>query len=69
MGAPKKPGLISVGKDKYRATVLRVLQKDIEGRPWKVEFVHDEKTVMLEGGEEFIIVYVHEQSLKRKKPS
>lgn len=67
--ADKKPMRIQIGKEKYVATVLQVKERDVQGRPLRCDVVHDDKTVKLEGGEEFIIVYMRASEAKGKAPS
>jgi len=67
--ADKKSMRIQIGKEKYVATVLKVNERDVQGRPLRCEIVHDDRTVKLEGGEEFIIVYMRANEAKGKASS
>ena len=42
----------------YNASVFQILTKDALGRPKDTRMIHEEETVNLEGGEEFMVGYV-----------
>lgn len=64
-----KPGVLKIGKDRYVAVVLKVTKKDVYGRPELCEVIHDDQTTTIEGAEEFAIVYMVEQLVKKRPPS
>jgi hypothetical protein len=51
------------GKD-YKLVVLRVLERDAQGRPSKVELGHDDAVFKVEDGMEFFTAYVFADSVK-----
>lgn len=53
-----KPGQIQFSDDKkYRATVLHVTGRTENGRPRECRVLHDDESIDLQGGEQFVIVY------------
>lgn len=52
------PGTKTVRGEVYVAAVFQILTKDALGRPKDTRMVHEEETVHLEGGEEFMVGYV-----------
>lgn len=59
----KKPPRITVGGERWNATVMRVVQRDELGRPLLLRVVRDDETVELsedENANHFIIPYVKE---------
>lgn len=53
-----RPRTKTVRGDIYMAAVFQILSKDSLGRPKDMKMIHDEETVTLEGGEEFMVSYV-----------
>lgn len=69
MAKKKTPGGISVAGEDYQVVVLLINTKDPDGRPKLTTFIHDDNTISLAGGEEFITAYVPRHMLrKRRKP-
>lgn len=64
--AAKKPGLISVAGEKYRATVIRVFDKDKDGRACQCMIVHDDATIKISDGDQFIIAFVPVHALAKR---
>lgn len=52
------PRTKTVRGDVYVACVFQILSKDEFGRPKDTKMIHDEETVHLEGGEEFMVGYM-----------
>ena len=63
----KLPLTIKTSKGKYQASVMLVKSRDDLGRPKLLEFVPDDKTITLEGGEEFIIGYMPSELVSKKE--
>lgn len=61
---PKEIFIPSAGK--YRAAVLLVNTKDEHGRPKLCTFLHEEQSIHLAGGEEFVIVYAGKSVYEKK---
>ena len=67
MSKQKKPNGISVAGEEYRATVFLINTKDAHGRPKLCTALHDDQSIDLAGGEEFLIAYVSAKMLAKKK--
>jgi hypothetical protein len=52
------PRTKTVRGEVYVACMFQILSKDALGRPKDTKMLHDEESVHLEGGEEFMIGYV-----------
>ena len=48
---------LNIRGEKHAAIVLKVLERDIHGRPSRVELLHDDQTTRIQGGEEFIVAW------------
>jgi len=48
---------IKIRGEQYAAVVLKVVEKDVHGRPSRVDIVHDDQSTPIEGGEEFIVAW------------
>jgi len=55
-----------VAGEPFKPVVLLVLGRDVLGRPSECRFVHDEQTVTLKGGEEFIVAFAPEKVVARR---
>lgn len=51
------PKTKTVRGDVYVACVFQILTKDAFGRPKDTRMIHEEETVHIEGGEEFMVSY------------
>lgn len=58
------PRTKTVRGEVYNAAVFQILSKDELGRPKNVLMVHEEESVKLEGGEEFMVGFVLEAFTK-----
>lgn len=47
----------------YELVVLKVLERDAQGRPSKFECGYDDSVFKIDGGEDFITAYIHQDSL------
>lgn len=54
-GVPKEK---NVRGERYKPAVFQIMTKDAFGRPKNVTMVHDEESVHLDGGEEFMVGFV-----------
>jgi len=52
------PRTKTVRGEVYVAAVFQILSKDAFGRPKDTKMIHDEETVNIEGGEEFMVGFV-----------
>jgi hypothetical protein len=52
------PRTKTVRGEVYVAAVFQILSKDDLGRPKDTKMIHEEETVHLEGGEEFMVGFV-----------
>lgn len=50
----------------YKIVVMHITKKTADGRPREARMVYDDETVDLEGGEEFMTVFVPAVLLKKK---
>lgn len=55
----------NVRGERYVPAVFQVMSKDAFGRPKNCTMVHEEESVHLDGGEEFIIGFVKDVFTKR----
>jgi hypothetical protein len=58
-----KPKIVMVGRQKYRAVVLKVVER-VNGQPRKLEVILDEETTRIAGGEEFLVGYFPDNALR-----
>lgn len=58
-----KPLRVRINNEWHKAVVLHVLESE-NGRPTKCRVMLDDDKVKLQGGEQFLIAYVLERSLK-----
>lgn len=54
-----KPERIRIAGEWYRATLCQITTSTGGGRPLTLRVLRDDETVELQGGERFLIVYVH----------
>jgi hypothetical protein len=50
----------------YKAAVLLVTGRDPNGKPRECRFVHEDESVTLAGGEEFVVVYAPVKVMEAK---
>lgn len=55
---------IKIGKDRYELVVLKVVDRDVFGRPHMVQVGYDDTTFKLEGGEHFVTAYISKVATK-----
>lgn len=60
----KKPPIVMVGRQKYRAVVLKVVER-VNGQPRKLEVLLDDESTHIEGGEEFLVGYFPEHVIRK----
>ncbi len=61
------PKGISVAGEEYRVAVLLINTKDSKGRPKLCTFIHEEQSIELAGGEEFLTAFVPRKMLQERK--
>jgi hypothetical protein len=61
----KKPAQIAFRKEVYVVAVLRILDRDAYGRPKGVMFLHDDESVDVQGGEEFMTCFVPQKMVAK----
>lgn len=59
-----KPTVVMINRDKYRAVVLKVVER-VNGQPRKLEILLDDEKTRVDGGEEFIIGYFPDRVLRK----
>jgi hypothetical protein len=63
----KKPTSIQIpGGERYKATVLRVIELDGDGSPRKFEILREDETIKPEEGMQFWVVYAPEKMTRRR---
>lgn len=67
MAKRSKPQIVKAGDEWYQLVVLLIHSKDARGRPKLATFIHDEETVDLAGGEEFITAFVPKKMLEKEQ--
>jgi len=55
-----------IAGEPFKPIVLLVLGRDVLGRPTDCRLVHDEQTVTLQGGEEFIVAFARAKVVARR---
>lgn len=63
----KKPAGISVAGEEFEATVFLIHTKDEHGRPKLCTVLHEEQSIDIAGGEEFLVAYVTRKMLRKRK--
>ena len=53
-----------INREKYRAVVLKVVEK-VNGQPRKLEVILDDEKTRVDGGEEFIVGYFPDRVLRK----
>jgi hypothetical protein len=59
-----KPPVLMINRQKYRAVVLKVVEK-VNGQPRKLEVLLDDEKTRVDGGEEFIVGYFPDAVLRK----
>lgn len=65
----KKPQRLVVGGTRYVAAAFKVLERDVQGRPLKLEVIHEDRIVPVVDGDEFITGYLRGEEMKGREPS
>lgn len=60
---------VLVDAEVYRASVLLVRSRDVNGRPLQCEVIHQDRKVDVEDGTEFLIIYMRGDELVKREPS
>lgn len=59
-----KPPILMINREKYRPVVCKVIEK-VNGQPRKLEILLDDEKTHLEGGEEFLVGYFRDKSIRK----
>jgi hypothetical protein len=60
-----KPSAIQLGEEIYKAIPLKITDKDDMGMARAFEPIYEDEETMINGGEEFIIVYMREDFMQK----
>lgn len=63
MSDKTKPGTIILGGERYACTLLKIVERDGQGRPRSLTVLFDDESTTIKGGEHFLAAYIHAGSL------